>query len=145
MTPSQLLSILILPLLSACVATGDWDADSITFNPQMADQRLMAMRAQIDAIHSDTAAQRRRTDILEGEVKRAVASRNATQAQVDGMKNQITQLENLLTNDRRRLATMHTQNQALSNELCALESSIETQELRLAKLRAELALILTNL
>jgi septal ring factor EnvC (AmiA/AmiB activator) len=126
-------------LLASCAATGDWEEDSLFFSDQMGGQRLAGMRMQLDGIRSQTAQYRQKATGLERTVATASASRHTTETEVRQIRAEIDRLEQDLENQRRSLRRIDSTNSGFADRVHGLETDVSVQQLRISRLRAQLA------
>jgi len=136
----KLLAIAIVILLSSC--TGNWEADSIFFDPYQADMRIAQMERQLQQVESQARAASSRTAGLARSLRSAQASKQRDQSQLRSLRSQLQKEEAVLSDMRNQLNSVQLQNDSGRLRRNEIEQEISVLETRIASLRAELLIIL---
>lgn len=131
-------------LLVGCATTGNWDDDSLFFNPNQGNERLAAMQAELHFVKGQAVSLSGQTTKLESELKSARQEHRTGQRELASLQNDISQLERQADALRFRLNGITTANAEMAEVRADLQSQIERLEVRIAKLRSDLLLLLKH-
>ena len=130
--------------LTGCVATGDWNEDSLFFSRPLAEQRLGVMQAELNDIQAQTVRLSSQTALIKSRLNQAKSENTTNHQRLSLLQKQVTEMEQESSRLNHELRGLNITRDEQLQRRRQLENQIMILEGEILQLRAELLLLLQH-